>query len=93
MSDGIINWFQINRFAANKQSSTELELASVALMLITLPNSVAAIELGTAAAAAVVRPLFFFEFFFAAILIPTRSLSKLIFDHGASFARELIRTA
>jgi hypothetical protein len=50
-------------------------------MLITLPNSVAAIELGTAAAAAVVRPLFFFEFFFAAILIPTRSLSKLIFDH------------
>ena len=60
--DRITNWLQINRFAANRQNRTEPELASVALMLITLPNGVAAIELGTAAAAAVVRPLFFLSF-------------------------------
>jgi hypothetical protein len=64
-------------------------------ILITLPSKVVEIECAVAAAI-VVRPRFFFWVFFAAMLIPiarmiwpTRSLSKLIFDHGALFAHNL----
>lgn len=50
---------QINRLAAIRQSKAEPELTAVTPMLITLPNNVAEKELA-AAAAVVVRPLFFF---------------------------------
>lgn len=47
------------RFAANRHSKTEPEATAVTLISMTLRNNVAGIEVA-GAAAAVVRPRFFF---------------------------------